>query len=82
MSNVPDIARYVMPACPRHESSFLKQSFQGQKHDSKAKNCLILDIFRPEYNHFSWSDPRSTAKPPCKEVLDEYEDLEDTGNGN
>jgi len=63
MSNVPDIARYVMPACPRHESPFLKQNFQGQKHHSKAKNRLILDLFRPEYNYFPWSDPKRRGVP-------------------
>jgi hypothetical protein len=30
----------------------------GQKHHSKAKNSLILKFFRPEYKHFTWSDPR------------------------
>jgi len=36
MSNVPDIARYVMPACSRHKKSFLEEHFRGQKHRSKG----------------------------------------------
>jgi hypothetical protein len=57
VSNVPDVTRYVMSACPRHKSSFLEQGFQGQKHHSKVENCPILELFRPEFNHFPWSDP-------------------------
>jgi hypothetical protein len=57
VGNVPDIARYVVSACPRHKSPFLEQGFQGQKHHSKGENCPTLERFPPEYNHFPWSDP-------------------------
>jgi hypothetical protein len=61
VSNVPDIARYVMSACPGHKSSFLEHCFQGQKHHSKTENCPILERFPSEYNHFPWSDPGPKA---------------------
>ena len=35
----------------------LEKGFGGQKHYFKAKNCLVLKFFRPEYRHFTWSDP-------------------------
>jgi len=38
LSNVPDEARYVMSACPRHKTSFLEEGFQGQKDHSKIEN--------------------------------------------
>ena len=57
VSNVPDMARYVMSARPGHKSSFLEHGFQRQKHHSKVENRRILERFPPEYNHFAWSDP-------------------------
>jgi hypothetical protein len=69
VSNVPDITRYVMLASPRHESSFLAQGFQGQKHYSKVENYPILELFPPEFNYFPWSDPGPGRNGPQRALF-------------
>jgi hypothetical protein len=56
-----------------HRSSSLEQAFQGQDHHSKAQNRAILELFRPEFNHFPWSDPglglRNTPSAPMSREI-------------